>query len=490
MIKRLLQELRRLRWQLAFAFTMTTTLVLTVFFAAVFAFAASTAGTREEQARDVAAVMAQISDQVAPIMASRPIDSTRLSILLTRMLERSGVGSTTLQATVSLGIGDEPDFEGIRDEQIYILALDDQGRLVGSTAVDDRLALAQPFAFERLPGLVDLLDGANGQQPFLFDRPAQRGMVISPVGTTPRLGTLVFVVENLTEESFSLPELLGNLGATIGWLSVVAAVIGLILGLAVSHGLTRRIRAIERVTAAWGNGDFTPRLHDRSADEIGLLSQQLNSVADRIQQLIQERQQFATLEERNRLARDLHDSVKQHVFAASMSLGAAEELWRTNPTGAAAMAAHAALATAEAKRELTDMIHALRPPALAQAELAPALVQFAAQWSEQSGIAVASQIDPTIRVEPQIEEVLFRITQEALANVARHSGARSVGLSLQQEKGAIVLRISDNGRGFNPAKVAAGFGLRSMRERTALIGAELRVKSSAAGSEISVHVGL
>jgi NarL family two-component system sensor histidine kinase LiaS len=446
------------------------------------------AGSREDQARQVVTVLEQIGAQVAPLLAAEPVDSTRLSVLLTVLFERSGINDTGLNANVTVSFGDEPqlDLQGAGD--VYILVLDPAGRLIGSTLLTDQPMLGRSFDLAALPGLAGLLATAPGDSPFLLDQQARRGIVVSPVGAERRLGTLVYVANNLSDQLFEPGEIVTALSATSATLALAASLIGLVFGLAVASGLTRRLRAIERVTANWGRGDFSERLRDRPADEIGQLSQQLNVVADQIERLIHERQQFATLEERNRLARDLHDSVKQHVFAASMNLGAADALWQRDPAAAAALANSAATAIAAARRELTDIIEALRPAALAQSDLPTALTNLTAQWSAQSQIIVSTQIDPTIQLPAAVEEALFRIAQEALANVARHSGARKAAVSLQREAECSSLRISDDGRGFDPTTTAGGMGLRSMHERAATIGAELDLQSDGSGSVVQVRL--
>lgn len=483
-----LKEMRRLRWRLAFAFTVTMTVVVMVLLSLLVVLGTLEVGSREDQARRVVTVLKQIGAQVAPLMAAEPVDSTRLSVLLTVLFERSGVNDTGLNANVTVGFGDEPqlDLNGAGD--VYILALDPAGRLIGSTLLTDQPMLVRSFDVAALPGLAGLLATADGDSSFLLDQQARRGIVVSPVNAGRRLGTLVYVANNLSDQLFEPREIVTTLSATSATLMLAASLIGLVFGLAVASGLTRRLRAIEQVTANWGRGDFSERLSDRPADEIGQLSQQLNVVADQIERLIRERQQFATLEERNRLARDLHDSVKQHVFAASMNLAAADTLWQRNAVAAAALANSAATAIAAARRELTDIIDALRPAALAQSDLPTALTNLAAQWSAQSQIMVSTQIDPAIQLPATVEEALFRIAQEALANVARHSGAHSVALSLQWEAGHPTLRISDDGHGFDPATTASGMGLRSMRERAAAAGAELTIHSDGAGSIVEVRL--
>jgi signal transduction histidine kinase len=483
-----LNELRRLRWRLAFAFTITTTLVVMALLSLLVVLGTLEAGSRQDQARHVVTVLEQIGAQVAPLMAAELIDNTRLSVFLTVLFERSGINNTGLNANVTMSFGEEPQLDLSGTGDVYLLLLDPAGSLIGSTLLDEPLMLGRPFDLASLPGLAGLLVTADGGSPFLLDQQARRGIVVSPVGADGRLGTLVYVANNLSDQLFEPREIVTALSATSATLALAASLIGLVFGLIVASGLTRRLRAIERVTASWGRGDFSERLRDRPADEIGQLSQQLNVVADQIERLIHERQQFATLEERNRLARDLHDSVKQHVFAASMNLGAADALWQCDPAAAAALANSAATAIGAARRELSDIIDALRPAALAQGDLLSALTNLAAQWSAQSQIAVNTQIDPAIQLPAAVEEALFRIAQEALANIARHSGARSALVSLQWQAERPTLRISDDGHGFDPAMVVSGVGLRSMRERAATIGAELDLQSAESGSVVQVRL--
>jgi signal transduction histidine kinase len=169
-----------------------------------------------------------------------------------------------------------------------------------------------------------------------------------------------------------------------------------------------------------------------------------------------------------------------------MSLGAAQELWQID--AAAALAGNAALAISNAQRELTDIIRALRPIELERAGLAQALSDFAQQWATQAGIAVTCDIDPSIVLPPAVEHALFRIAQEALSNSARHSGAQAVAIVLRPVQGGILLRICDNGRGFDSASVRGGLGLRSMHERAEAIGAQLTIESAKPGTELRLRL--
>jgi NarL family two-component system sensor histidine kinase LiaS len=488
MIHRLFAELRRLRWKLALAYTVTTASVLMVLLILLVAIAFAVGGSREEQARVVMGVLGQIAARVAPAMAGDPVDSVRLSVLLTILLERSGINTAGATANVIISTADSPDIELSHAGEIYILALDTQGRLVGSTLLDDRRVIGRPFDLAALPGLGDLLAGDLSQRPFVIDWAIGRGIAAVPVMGSRRLGTLVYVANGLNSQPFDPLAILAQFGGLIGTFTAAAALVGMAFGLFTAHGLTRRLRRIEQVTAAWGNGDFVPRLADRSADEIGQLSRQLNGVADQIASLIRERQQFASLEERNRLARDLHDSVKQHVFAVSMSLGAAQELWPEDVAAAAVLTQRAAAATAQAQHELTGIIDALRPMALERVGLAQALRDMASDWSAQAGIAVAAEIAFEGGLAPTVEQALFRIAQEALANVSRHSGARSAALSLRVINGGLVLAVRDDGHGFELGTARAGMGLRSMRERAEAVGATFHIYSDRLGTELRVSL--
>jgi signal transduction histidine kinase len=202
-------------------------------------------------------------------------------------------------------------------------------------------------------------------------------------------------------------------------------------------------------------------------------------------------QQLAVLEERGRLARDLHDSAKQQAFALAAQLGAARTLL-AQPDGRSA--AGTRLAEAEQisdglRRELEGLIQALRPPALEGQGLAQALTAYAADWSRQTSIRAEVHAAAPVTLPAPVELALFRIAQEALANIARHSRARQATLALACADGRAVLRISDDGAGFDPARARAGLGLASMRERAEALRGSLAVASAPAhGTTIEASV--
>jgi NarL family two-component system sensor histidine kinase LiaS len=263
-------------------------------------------------------------------------------------------------------------------------------------------------------------------------------------------------------------------------LMVFAAIAGTIFGLMTARRLTRRLARLSAALNGWSQGDFSRMVADTSPDEIGQLAGQLDQMAQRLRDLLDARQTLAVLEERNRLARELHDSVKQQIFAVSMQLSAARAV-----LGPAAGPASGPLVEAErlvdqAKGELTMLVRQLRPAALENREIIPALRKHIDEWSQQTGIGADVQLAVQLPLSGELEEALLRITQEGLSNVARHSGATAVRIRLDRQGEVAVLTIADDGHGFDTAYVNVhGVGLPSMGERAQALGGQLTVASVA-----------
>jgi signal transduction histidine kinase len=227
----------------------------------------------------------------------------------------------------------------------------------------------------------------------------------------------------------------------------------------------------------------------------GYTIQQVERERDRNQQLVEELQaaqqrlrELAVMEERNRLARDLHDSVKQQVFAVSMQLGAARALLKEENLAYSPVTEAEGLAR-QAGAELTTLIRQLRPPNLESKMLPEALQEYVTDWSRQNGIAANVKVDGVSSISLAGDETLFRVAQEALANVARHSNARHVSVEVANQEDEIVLRVEDDGDGFELGQVEKGVGLDSMRERLETIGGRLSISSgSSNGTQVIAAV--
>ena len=200
----------------------------------------------------------------------------------------------------------------------------------------------------------------------------------------------------------------------------------------------------------------------------------------------------AALEERERLARELHDSVSQALFSIELNAGAIEALIDKNPTKARERLARLRAAAHEALGDLRSLIAELRPPALEGKPLAQALADYVAVIQEREGVSVTlkSQVAGDLDREAEVE--LFRIGYEALTNVVKHAEADQAWVDLEVHPPAFRLRVADNGRGFGVNgerdATARTFGLSGMRERAALLGARLTVTSQpGAGTEVVVE---
>jgi two-component system, NarL family, sensor kinase len=203
-------------------------------------------------------------------------------------------------------------------------------------------------------------------------------------------------------------------------------------------------------------------------------------------------------EERGRLSRDLHDGVGQLLTALKIQLELlAKEAERTSPELAPRLLA----ACEVAERGLHDvrrLSRVLRPAMLDELGIVPTLKWLTRTFQEQTGIAVRFACDgEERRLDPDVETLLYRLVQEALTNAAKHAGAPAASVRLILESDRVVLRVEDEGAGFDPAPFLAddgderGFGLRSMRDRVAFLGGRFEVRSAAGvGTSIEAELAL
>ena len=194
------------------------------------------------------------------------------------------------------------------------------------------------------------------------------------------------------------------------------------------------------------------------------------------------RSQLATLEERRRLARDLHDTVKQKVFALSLQLAAARE--SGDPARLQLRLTEASALVEEIQRELSDQLRELREDAGAAEDLVPALQRRLEDFARRSGRAIDPELPEHLHLAPAQTETLLRIVDESLANVWRHSEADRVCVRVCRQDRTLELTIADNGRG-GARESASGMGLTNMRQRAiSLPGAEFSIVSPEGGGTL------
>jgi nitrate/nitrite-specific signal transduction histidine kinase len=250
----------------------------------------------------------------------------------------------------------------------------------------------------------------------------------------------------------------------------------------------------------------TRALRSVTSEELALLGAIGHQIGVAVEnaQLYEQAQQLAAMKERNRLARDLHDSVTQALYGITLYAEASARQLLSGERELAANHLREIQETAQASlREMRLLIFELRlpmlrkdgvklagglPSALSAAEVLQARLEAV---EGRVGLETAFQSDVNSPLCPEIEEGLYRIAHEALNNTLRHARARSITVQLHQDERTVSLEITDDGIGFDPsaARELGGFGLRGMEERAARLGGELIVHSSPGkGTRICVEV--
>lgn len=242
--------------------------------------------------------------------------------------------------------------------------------------------------------------------------------------------------------------------------------------------VTRRLHRIEIAADAWRRGEFAVLIDDLAEDELGGVSRRLDRMAADLRDLVHARAEVAMLNERARLARDLHDTVKQKAFALTLQIAAVRaQIRASGADGGPALEESRKLAE-EIQRELALILDELRMDRGAESfdEELHARIQA---WARRSGVQVNVNLHAAHRVEFGQRDTLARLLDEALANVQRHSGATTVQIQLVADGDCMCLIIADNGSGM-PADLGAGMGLGNMRKRAAdLPGGNLTVDADA-----------
>ena len=199
----------------------------------------------------------------------------------------------------------------------------------------------------------------------------------------------------------------------------------------------------------------------------------------RAEQKEREREWFlAALDERQRLARDLHDSVTQTLFSASVMAEMLTVLWKSNPEQVEAGLHDIHQLTREALTEMRSMVSEMRSPSAQSSDLTIMLNKLAEKLMARQNVKVDLDIQLSVALPDDVQMTLYRITQESLNNIAKHAEADTVHIELFSEKDTVTLCIKDNGKGFDPATIPADhFGVAIMRERAESIGATLEINS-------------
>ena len=223
------------------------------------------------------------------------------------------------------------------------------------------------------------------------------------------------------------------------------------------------------------------------------LTERRQAEAERTRTELLARLVFAQEDERRRIAREMHDQFGEQLTTLSLRIGALKEACSERPDLRVQVEALEAVAQ-QIDRDVDQLVWALRPTALDDLGLRAALANYVQDWSTRVQIAAELHTSGLMdeRLPSEAETALYRIAQEALTNVARHSRARNVEVILERRPDCVLLVVEDDGVGFDPGEAGTskqGFGLQSMQERALLVGATLEIESSAgAGTTILVRM--
>ena len=228
-------------------------------------------------------------------------------------------------------------------------------------------------------------------------------------------------------------------------------------------------------------GDDTTRLFSALAHRASI------SIAN--MELFEQTKDLAVMEERNRLARDLHDSAKQKAFAALAQLGTARGILNGHENSAGMHLSEAENLVSDVIQELTFLVQEIYPIALQEKGLTAILREYIFEWENRNDVTIQFVARNERRLSLEVEQAIYRIAQETLANIARHSHASRVDMSLVYNGESVQLSVSDNGCGFDTNTKSPGMGLRSIRERASSVHGTVQVQSAPGhGTRLLVQV--
>ncbi len=266
---------------------------------------------------------------------------------------------------------------------------------------------------------------------------------------------------------------------------------GTVIGFAkVTRDFTDRMRAQEALRVA--NADLTAEVAERRSAEVKLATSE-KSLRDLSLHLLRTQDQ-----ERKRIGRDLHDSLGQYLAVLKMNLESLESGVGSEANGFAEQLASCVRLADDALKEVRTISYLLYPPLLEEMGLKSAIPWYLDGFSKRSNIQTTFEADPEFRrITPEAELALFRILQESLTNVHRHSGSALAAVKLSQVDGEAILEISDSGKGISPKLLqqfgddwagSLGVGLRGMNARVSQLGGKLEVQSTGKGTVVKARV--
>lgn len=230
-------------------------------------------------------------------------------------------------------------------------------------------------------------------------------------------------------------------------------------------------------------GTFISSIIKQSTDRQRLIDDLTRSRAN----LMRVEREAGRLTERQRIARDIHDTLAQHFTSIIMHLSAAKH---SNPEAIQSEVQQAENAAREGLGEIRRIVWDMQPEQIEKASLIEAVEELAARWSAENSVQVKMAVTGSPRsITSSAETALLRISQEAMQNINKHAQAKNVNITFSFMENIFVMDISDDGLGFEPSKIKNGFGMKTMRDRAKELNGTLTIESErGTGTAIAVSI--
>ena len=365
--------------------------------------------------------------------------------------------------------------------EVYIQISDSNDHLLMSDPIDLSEKVAARFATQKnLPDAKSSVKWLAENGPIWVDMPITAGHD----GIIGRLRVLYIAEFNLWVQFQSMLDFF-----LMAWdmILLCSIPIGIACGLVAARYVTRQLQKMNEVTESWRQGNFHARIALPNDDVLIRHSQHLNDMAEDLELFLSLKQKMALSDERNRVARELHDTVKQKLFAIGLQLATA----KSKPAAMEAASEHileAETINREAQHDLMEIITQLRPAGAGDNSLCERIGAIADDFKRRFDVEIEINCPDPVQCDAHTEHHALRIVQESLMNAVRHGKASKIVITSTVDHGITTLTIADNGTGFDTGKNTGGFGITSMRDRARDLphGAVDIQSTSGAGTKITL----
>lgn len=287
---------------------------------------------------------------------------------------------------------------------------------------------------------------------------------------------------------------------------LIAVVISVYVGFKTSGEIREKLDTLSVLITQFANGNYESHTSFDENDEFSRIVNEMNELGNKLQNQVWSLQRMAdenadlaktahksaVIEERQRLARDLHDAVSQQLFALTMLSEAAVKQIETNPVLAKEQMKDVAQAANHSQAEMRALLLHLRPVHLSGDTLETGIYKLIEELKVKCHLDFNVVIHLESSLSDAIEEHIFRIIQEALSNILRHAFAEEVKLEIKQQKSEVLVFIADNGKGFETEKIGskkASYGLKTMKERSEEVGGTFNIRSNCGeGTYLNIRI--